>query len=161
MTFDEMFMSMAFLTAMKSKDQNTHCGAVIVGPDNEIRSTGYNSFPRGLNDNIAARQLRPEKYLWIEHAERNAIYNAARMGTSIIDCTIYCTGYPCMDCARGIVQSGIKEVVFTDTHHANQKWAKDSLENVPTLFKETGVQFRIYEGPIITKVVRKLDGRIS
>ena len=69
---------MANLVAKKSKDQSTQIGAVIVGPDNEIRSTGYNSFPKGLNDDLQERQERPEKYYWIEHAERNALYNASQ-----------------------------------------------------------------------------------
>ena len=67
---------MANLVAKKSKDQSTQIGAVIVGIDNEIRSTGYNSFPSGINDDLQERQERPEKYYWIEHAERNALYNA-------------------------------------------------------------------------------------
>ena len=69
-----VFYEMANLVAKKSKDQSTQIGAVIVGPDNEIRSTGYNSFPCGINDDLQERQERPEKYYWIEHAERNALY---------------------------------------------------------------------------------------
>ena len=76
MNWLEYFYDMANLVAKKSKDQSTKIGAVIVGADNEIRSTGYNSFPKGLNDDLQERQERPEKYYWIEHAERNALYNA-------------------------------------------------------------------------------------
>ena len=75
----DYFLSIAEQVKLKSKDRNTQIGAVIVGEDNEILSTGYNSFPRGLNDDLDDRQNRPEKYFWFEHAERNAIYNAARV----------------------------------------------------------------------------------
>ena len=75
MNWNKYFMSIAALVSMKSKDQKTHHGAVIVGPNNEIRSTGYNSFVRRLKDDVPERQERPEKYHWFEHAERNAIYN--------------------------------------------------------------------------------------
>lgn len=87
--WDAYFMSLCYMVSIKSKDQSTKYGAVIVGPDHEIRSTGYNSFPRGVNDNLSERQKRPEKYLWFEHAERNAIYNAARMGTPLNGTTLY------------------------------------------------------------------------
>ena len=82
MNWIEYFRNIAHQVKLKSKDNNTQIGAVIVGKDNEILSTGYNSFPRGINDLIPSRQERPEKYYWFEHAERNAIYNAARIGVS-------------------------------------------------------------------------------
>ena len=63
-SWDDYFMTMVYLAAMRSKDESTHIGAVIVGPDNEVRSTGYNSFPRGMNDDIKKRQKRPEKYFF-------------------------------------------------------------------------------------------------
>jgi len=83
MNWDEYFVAIAELVCFRSKDRSTKVGAVIVGPDNEIRSTGYNSFVRGINDTIEERQQRPEKYFWFEHAERNAIYCAARHGASL------------------------------------------------------------------------------
>src|SRR3989344_6389619 len=111
MSWDDYFMTMVYLVASKSKDERTHIGTVIIGPKKEIRSTGYNGFVRGLNDAVSKRQEKIEKQFWFEHAERNAIYNATLMGISLLDCTMYTQGVPCMDCARGIVQSGIKEVV--------------------------------------------------
>src|ERR1019366_1039390 len=80
MSWDEYYLNMLELVASKSKDKSTKVGVIVVGPDNEIRSTGFNSFPRGINDDLEERQLRPAKYLYIEHGERNAIYNAARVG---------------------------------------------------------------------------------
>jgi dCMP deaminase len=108
---DNYFMSLAVTVSAASKDRSTKVGCVVVGPDNEIRSTGFNGFPRGVNDNAPERHERPAKYLWTEHAERNAIYNAARMGTALKHCRLYCTFAPCMDCARAIVQAGICEVI--------------------------------------------------
>ena len=79
--WNEYFMAMARLVAKKSKDPSMQVGVVIVGPDHEVRSTGFNGFARGVNENYSSRWGRPAKYKWVEHAERNAIYNAARMGT--------------------------------------------------------------------------------
>ena len=148
--WDEYFMSMAYLVASKSKDESTHMGAVVVGPNNEIKSTGYNSFVRGLNDEIAARQEKPEKYYWFEHAERNAIYNATLMGTSLKGCKIYTNGIPCMDCARGIVQSGILEVII------DKKWDKknpdlwkENAKRSIEMFEEVGVLLRYWDGKIL------------
>lgn len=108
MQWIDYFREIAQTVSKKSKDNKTHIGAVIVGKDNEIVSTGYNSFPRGLNDNIPERQERPEKYHWFEHAERNAIYNAARIGVSTNNCSLYLSHwFPCVECTRAIINSGI------------------------------------------------------
>ena len=111
MRWVEYFQNLAHQVKLKSKDERTQIGAVIVGKDKEIVSTGYNSFPRGIDDNIKERQERPEKYFWFEHAERNAIYNAARIGVSTKGCTMYLScGIPCSDCARGIINAGIVRI---------------------------------------------------
>jgi dCMP deaminase len=134
MEWNVYFLNIAEQVKLKSKDESTQIGAVIVGEDKEVLSTGYNSFPRGLDDSIKERQERPEKYFWMEHAERNAIYNAARIGVSLKNSTIYLTsGLPCMDCARGIVNSGIKTVYCKQvcTTKNKDKWdesQKKSLE---------------------------------
>ena len=105
------FINIAEQVKLKSKDRSTQIGAVIVGKDKEIRSTGYNSFPRGLDDEVPERQERPEKYYFFEHSERNAIYNAARVGIPLDESVIIVTsGIPCADCARAIINSGIKAV---------------------------------------------------
>jgi dCMP deaminase len=116
MNWDSYFIKMVQLVSEKSKDPSTKCGALIVGPDHEIRSTGFNGFPRGVDETIESRWVRPEKYEWVEHAERNAIYNAARVGISTFGCTMY-VNYAvecCDDCTRAIIQSGIIEVVGPD-----------------------------------------------
>ncbi len=109
--WDHRFMELARHIGQWSKDRSFGVGCVIVGPDREIRSTGYNGFPREVDDNVEERHERPAKYAWTEHAERNAIYNAARMGTALKGCTMYVPWYPCMDCARAIIQSGISWLV--------------------------------------------------
>jgi len=150
MDWNKYFMSIAALVSMKSKDQKTHHGAVIVGHNNEIRSTGYNSFVRGLNDNVPERQERPEKYHWFEHSERNAIYNAALHGVSLEGCTMYVSGVPCTDCARAIIQSGIKVVVALKKWDEvdSKLWSEHTVRTLE-MFKETGVRLEYYEGEII------------
>ena len=141
----EYFYNIAEEVKKKSKDKNTQIGAVIVGKDKEIVSTGYNSFPRGIDDERADRQEKPEKYFWFEHAERNAIYNAARIGVSTKGCTMYLTcGIPCADCARGIINAGISKIYVRKGGGAqSQKWL-DSGERSRQMFKEAGVQIEWY-----------------
>src|SRR4051794_36949338 len=106
-SWDQYYLDICKVVATRSKDPNTQIGCVIIGPNHEIRSTGYNSFPRGIRDDVPERLVRPTEYLWIEHAERNAICNAARAGTATEACTIYVEIMPCMDCARAVVQAGV------------------------------------------------------
>jgi dCMP deaminase len=89
--WDERFMLLAHQIARWSKERGRRVGAVIVGPDKEIRSTGFNGLPRGVRDDVEARHCRETgaKYLWSSHAERNAIYNAARIGVSLKGCVMY------------------------------------------------------------------------
>jgi dCMP deaminase len=146
MNWKEYFRGIAHQVKLKSKDRYTQIGAVVVGSDNQIVSTGYNSFPRGIDDTIDERQERPEKYYWFEHAERNSLYNAALIGVSTKGCTMYLTcGIPCSDCARGIINSGIKKIVCERVGGAvGNLWdehAKRSIE----MFNEAGVKIEYYE----------------
>ena len=143
--WDEYFLSMLPVIAKKSKDKHTQVGCVIVGPDHEIRSTGYNSLVRGLKDNVPTRLERPEKYKWIEHADRNAIYNAARMGTSVNNCTMYLPWYPCIDCARAIISAGITDLVIGRATFEERLKADTYIgdrEVAITMFNECGVKVR-------------------
>lgn len=106
----EWFMDFARVAASKSKDPATKVGCVIVGTDHEIRSTGYNGPPREVRD-LPERFERPEKYLWVSHAEQNAVAQAARIGVSLRDCTAYVTHHPCAACARSLIQAGVTGVV--------------------------------------------------
>ncbi len=144
-----IFMTMAYVVARASKDDRTKIGAVVVGPDNEIRSTGYNGFPRGLDDFNPARQEKPEKDFWFEHAERNAIFNAVRIGVSLRGCTMYTLRTPCEACARAIVQAGISTVVI----HA--PWDADARDNHPKtreMFAECGVTLDVWDGEVVAPI---------
>jgi len=112
MSWDDYFFNICKAVSAKSKDKNTQVGCVIVGLHKEVRSTGFNGIPIGVQDDdrVAERYERPEKYAWAEHSERNAIYLAARNGVPLEGCSIYVTWMPCAECARAIIQSGIKTV---------------------------------------------------
>lgn len=142
--WDRYFLEICRVVAKRSKDPQTRVGCVIVGPAHEIRSTGYNWLPRRIRDDVPERFERPTKYLWIEHAERNAIYNAARAGTPLEGCSIYADLMPCMDCARAIVQAGIVEVVVDETRYAQYSGPmySEHFAKVEELFKEAGVRIR-------------------
>ena len=136
-------MGMLEPIARRSKDPNTHVGCVIAGPDHNIRSTGYNSFPRGIRDDVPERLERPEKYMWIEHGDRNAIYAAARVGTPLEGCTMYLPGLPCMDCGRAIIQVGIVEVVYDQAWQT--EWEKTTPRYVPDFLR---VRILLEEGGV-------------
>ena len=143
--WDLRFMAEAQQKASYSKDRSRQCGCVIVGPDHEPRSSGWNGFPRGVDDNVDARHQRPAKYMWTEHAERNAIYNAARVGIPLLGCTAYIPWYPCADCARALIQSGVKYVVAYEPDFNDAKWGAD-FRVVEEMLAEAGVQVRFLPG---------------
>lgn len=146
MNWKEYFGNIAQQIKLKSKDKFTQIGAVIAGKDNEIVSTGYNSFPRGIDDEVPERQERPEKYYWFEHAERNALYNAARIGVSTKDCTMYLTcDMVCAECARAIINSGIARVVLVRGGGTQQESWKDSCNRASIMLEEAGVEVEYYE----------------
>lgn len=161
LTWDDYFMSMVYLVAAKSKDNRTHVGAVVVGPDNEIKTTGYNSFVRGLNDNVPERQEKPEKYNWFEHAERNSIYNATLIGVSLKGCKMYTNGVPCTDCARGIIQSGILEVIVDrEWDEINSPEDSENSKKSLQMFQEVGVKVKYWNG-ILSDVKKFRRGKFS
>lgn len=147
MNWDEYFINIAEQVKLKSKDQRTQIGVVIVGKNNEIVSTGYNSFPRGIDDNVAERQERPEKYFWFEHAERNAIYNAARIGVSTKGTTMYLSHwFPCADCARGIINAGIT-AIYCDRPDDSKKSSSyiESFKRSKEMLIEADVKIFYYD----------------
>jgi dCMP deaminase len=113
MNWHKYFIKMAGLVATKSKDPSTQVGAVIVGEDNEVLSTGFNGFPRGVDENAVTRWRRPDKYKFVEHAERNAVYNAARQGIRLKGSRMYLNWEPCpcVECTKAIIQAGIVHVI--------------------------------------------------
>lgn len=127
-----------------SKDRSTKVGCVIVNDDRQIVTTGYNGFPRRIDDDIESRHERPLKYSYTEHAERNAIYQAAKLGHSIQGCTMYTLLTPCIDCARGIIQSGIKRLVTYGMDNDEQqdvidRW-RESFRLSQEMLQEAGVE---------------------
>lgn len=110
--WDARHFAMAEMVASWSEDRSRKVGAVIVGPGNETISVGYNGLPRRVDASIEGRHSKTnhEKYLWFEHAERNAIYNAVRTGVRLEGTTMYCSSYPCADCSRAIIQAGITKL---------------------------------------------------
>lgn len=113
-TWDEYFMGVALLAAMRSKDPNTQVGACIVDGENRILSTGYNGFPSGCSDDEFPWEreggFSETKYPFVVHAELNAILNAR--GKNLTDSKIYVALFPCHECAKAIIQSGIKEIIY-------------------------------------------------
>ena len=106
---DNYYMNIAKLVSERSIDPNSQFGCVAVGSGGAILSTGYNGPPRGVDDSKIPL-TRPEKYTYMEHAERNCIYNAARIGIPLEGCTFYVTGIPCIDCLRAMYQVGAKKI---------------------------------------------------
>lgn len=145
----DYFRKIAEVVKEKSKDKNTKIGSVIIGKSNEIVSTGYNSFPRGIDDNVESRQERPEKYYWFEHSERNAIYNAARIGVSTNECTMFLScGIPCADCARAIINSGIIGIWVNRQNISGNKWDESSHRSLE-MFEEANIKVNWYDEEIL------------
>jgi dCMP deaminase len=151
--WDEYFLNIAYVVARKSKDRSTQVGAVIVGPQHEIRSTGYNGPCRGEADDDPTIHERPTKYALFEHAERNCLLNCAYCGIPTAGCTMYCTwGPPCADCARAIVQSGVKQLVYHKEFPGSQGW-NTSTDIGFSLLSRLGVEVRSWSGvPVINEI---------
>lgn len=131
--WNDRFFKLAKLIATWSKDKSTQVGAVIVNKDKRILSVGYNGFPQGIDDELEIRHTRPIKYMWTEHAERNAIYNAGNNGVQLKDGILYCTMFPCADCARAIIQSGISEIYSPKPKE--ERWSDSHLTSSEMLIE--------------------------
>jgi dCMP deaminase len=121
--WDVRFLKLAQHIASWSKDPSTKVGCVIVGPDREIVSTGYNGFPRGVSDDSSRYDDRNTKLHLICHAEENAVAHAARIGVSLRNTTAYVTWPPCPRCARSLVQAGVTKVVHQGTE-LPERWVE-------------------------------------
>ncbi len=125
--WDTYFMSLAHLSALRSKDPNTGVGAVIVDNMHRIVSIGYNGMPRGCDDELfpwnREGSFIDSKYAYVVHAELNAILNSPR---SVQDCTIYVSLFPCNECAKAIIQSGIKKIVYESDKYADSESTRAS-----------------------------------
>ena len=142
LNWDEYFMGIAKLTSGRSKDPNTQVGACIVSPDNRVLSTGYNGTPNGFNDDDFPwkREGTPleTKYIYVCHAEANAIDNFRGYKKEFENARIYVDLFPCNECAKRIIQSGIKEVIYLSDKYADQ----DSFKASKILFDKCGVKYR-------------------
>lgn len=142
-SWDEYFMGVALLAAERSKDPSTQVGACIVSIDNKIVSTGYNGAPRGYDDDKCMCWEREgnfldTKYAYVCHAELNAILNSPR---SVNGCKIYVALFPCNECAKAIIQSGIKEIIYMDDKYAKT----DGVIASKMMLDACGVTYRKYE----------------
>ena len=135
------FFQMAELVGSWSKDPSTKVGCVVVGGDREIRSTGFNGFPRGISDDMDRLTDREKKYPLICHAEENAIMHAARIGVSLKGSTAYVTWPPCSRCARSLIQAGIVEIVYPETNGIPERW-QDDFNTSNGMLHEAGIQVR-------------------
>jgi len=142
--WDTRFLYLAKEVSTWSKDPSTQIGAVIVNENRRILATGYNGFPRGIFDKDERLNNREEKYKLVVHAEMNAIYNATFNGVSLDKATLYVWGLPaCSECAKGIIQVGIKKVVMADINKVD-RWQK-SFEISKTLFDEASIEYKMVE----------------
>lgn len=138
--WDNRYMEMAKQVAAWSKDPSSKIGAVAVDNKGKILTTGYNGFPRGIEDSESRYNDRALKYEIIVHAEMNAIFNATYNGVSLDGSTMYVYGLPCCNkCALGIIQTGVNRVVM-DGNPDDERW-KDSWELTKTLFDEANVKW--------------------
>ena len=140
-SWDEYFMGIAMLAARRSKDPNTQVGCCIVSPDNIIISTGYNGMPKGCSDDEFpwGREGAETKYPFVVHAELNAILNAN--GRDLRGSRVYVALFPCNECAKAIIQSGVKEVVYLSDKYANTPGTRMSKR----MLNAAGVKLRQLE----------------
>jgi dCMP deaminase len=137
--WDMRFMNVAREISTWSKDPSKQIGAVAVNSDRRILATGYNGFPKGIDDTPERYENRELKYSLVVHAEMNCIYNATFNGISLKDATLYVWGLPvCSDCAKGIIQVGINRIVMA-TSDVPGKWS-DSFEKSRDMFSEADIE---------------------
>jgi len=152
LTWDEYFMGIASLSAMRSKDPSTQVGACIVDANNKVVSIGYNGMPRGVDDDCIPwghGEGLESKYLYVCHAEFNAILNN-RDGSALNGCRIYVTLFPCNECAKAIVQVGIKEIIYLDDKYHDTVMEQAARK----ILDMAGIKYRHYEGRVVKPDVR-------
>lgn len=142
LSWDEYFMAIAFISTKRSKDPNTQVGACIVDENNRILSIGYNGAPNGFSDKEfpweRVGDFLNTKYAYVVHAERNAILNYKGNNKDFNNAKIYVTEFPCNECAKELVQTGIKEVIYlSDKYH-------DSESNIASrlILDKCGIKYR-------------------
>jgi dCMP deaminase len=139
--WDLRFIDLARHISEWSKDPSTKVGCVIVGEDREIRSTGFNGFPRGIVDTSERLEDRNQKYPMICHADENAIMHAARIGVSLKGTMAYVTWPPCSRCSRSLIQAGVSEVVYPSNVQIPDRWQSD-FDIASEMMNEAGIIVR-------------------
>jgi dCMP deaminase len=138
--WDVRFMRLAREISTWSRDPSSKIGAVLVNDDRRILSTGFNGFPRGIADTEERLNDREKKYPLIVHAELNVLLAALYNGVSVKDSTLYVYGLPiCSDCAKSVIQAGVKRVIILDVHDSPDKWKKVWEELSKPMFEEVGI----------------------
>ena len=141
-SWDEFFMGCAIVASMRSKDPNTQVGCCIASKDNRVLSIGYNGFPNGLSDDIYPWERNGDftetKYAYVVHSELNAILNTK---SDLHNSVLYVTLFPCHECAKAIVQAGIKEVIYYDDKYNGT----NSNIVAKKIFDSAGVTYRMYK----------------
>ena len=150
LNWDEYFMSLAHLSAVRSKDPSTQVGAVIVDSNNRVVGLGYNGFPRGCDDNKFPCEYLDTKYAYVVHAELNAILNANKL---IENCRLYVSLFPCNECSKAIIQSGIKEIIYESDKYKDLDQFKASKK----MLEAAGIKLRQldYEIDLNIKINKK------
>jgi dCMP deaminase len=149
LSWDECFMQMSHLIAERSKDPSTQAGAVIVDQNNIVIGLGYNGFPRGIEDEQLPWDREGDfdknKYAYVVHAEENAVYNANK---NTAGAKIYCTLFPCNECTKTLIQSGIKEIIFaSDKYHDQAPWVASRR-----MLDLAGIKYRQYQPKFTLKL---------
>lgn len=138
--WDLRYLQLAKEVSSWSKDPSTQIGAIAVGTKGQVLSQGYNGFPRGIEDRVSYYEDRETKYKYVVHAEMNVIYNATYNGVSLDGATLYVTGLPvCSDCAKGIIQVGIRRVVMIE-QNVPQKWI-ESWKTTASMFEQANIDW--------------------
>lgn len=141
-SWDDYFMGVALLAAKRSKDPNTQVGACIVSPDKIIVGTGYNGFPIGCSDDAFPWEREGDfdatKYAYVCHAELNAILNSG--GRDLKGCTIYVGLFPCNECAKAIIQAGIRKVIYLSDKYHDSDLSRASRR----MFDSAGVSYHLH-----------------
>ena len=139
--WDERYLRLAKEVATWSKDPSKQVGAIAIGEKGQVLSQGYNGFPRGINDSKERYNHKETKYRYVVHAEQNCIYNATYNGVSLKGASMYVYGLPaCNECAKAMIQVGIKRIVMPKHQNVPEKW-EHSCNESKHMLKEVGVSY--------------------
>jgi len=149
MNLAEKHLHSAYCIAGQSRDSSNQNGATLVSACGEVIGHGVNNFAIGVKHTVERAETRPDKYRYFEHAERSAIYQAARAGARTQGATMYCPWSACCDCARGIINSGVQSLVMHTSRMlmTPDRWREDVNEAL-SMLKEAGVKLVYYEEPL-------------